>query len=160
MLGAEDVLDGAEHAGLTVAGAHDCVVLHVGTNEVGRGAMRIDVVRSVLRIILDNDDQGVLCVGAVSHGLNQQADRVVIIRLLEFRGVDSPQGRAETPRVIVAQPADHLKRRQIAVCNELLELAVPFVEAPDIWVGLIVSAEVRILESILIKEVDWLSLYG
>ena len=154
MLGAEDVLDGAEHAGLTAAGAHDCVLLHVGTDEVGRGAMRIDVVRSVLRIILDNDDQGVLCVGAV------QADRVVIIRLLEFRGVDSPQGRAETPRVIVAQPADHLKRRQIAVCNKLLELAVPFVEAPIIGVGLIVSAEVRIIESILIKEVDWLSLSG
>jgi hypothetical protein len=71
--------------------------------------MRIDVVRSVLRIILDNDDQGVLCVAAVSHGLNQQADRVVIIRLLEFRGVDAPQGRTETARVIVAQPADHLK---------------------------------------------------
>ena len=53
--------------------------------------MRIDVVRSVLRIILDDDDQGVVGVRAVSDGLNQQADRVVVIRLLEFRSVDSPQ---------------------------------------------------------------------
>src|SRR5258708_1666589 len=44
VLRAQDVLDRAEQVGLTVAGAHDCALLHVGANEVGRGAMRIDVV--------------------------------------------------------------------------------------------------------------------
>ncbi len=106
------------------------------------------MVRSVLRIVFDNDDQGVLRVGAVSRSLNQQADSVVIVCLLEFRSVDSPQGRAETARVIVAQTTDHLQRGQIAVRNELLELAVPLVEAPKIWVDLIVSAEVRIIEAV------------
>jgi hypothetical protein len=49
-------------------------------------------------IIFDDDDQGVARVRAVSHGLNQQADGVVVIRLLDFRGVDSTQRRAETTR--------------------------------------------------------------
>jgi hypothetical protein len=34
----------------------------------------------------------------------------------------------------------------------LLELTVPFIEAPKIRVGLIVSAEVRIIESVLIEK--------
>jgi hypothetical protein len=52
----------------------------------------------------------------------------------------------------VAEAADHLERRQIAVGNELLELTVPFLEAPEIRIGLIVSAEVRIIESVLIEK--------
>ncbi len=56
MLRAQDVLDGAEQIGLTVAGAHHGMLLHIGANEVGGGAMRIHVVRSVLAIIFDDDD--------------------------------------------------------------------------------------------------------
>jgi hypothetical protein len=39
----------------------------------------------------------------------------------------------------MAEPADHLERRQITVGDKLLELAVPFVEAPIIRVPLIVQ---------------------
>ena len=66
VLGTEDVLDGAEHVRLAVAGAYDRVLLHIGANEVGRRAMRIDVVGSILRVIFDDDDQDVLGVAAVS----------------------------------------------------------------------------------------------
>jgi hypothetical protein len=52
----------------------------------------------------------------------------------------------------VAEAADHLESRQIAVGNELLELTVPFVETPIVRVGLVVSAEVRIIEFILMDE--------
>jgi len=54
--------------------------------------------------------------------------------------------------VIVAEAADHLERRQIAVGNELLELTVPFIEAPNVRVGLVVSAEVRIIKFIVKDE--------
>src|SRR6202007_1489246 len=38
------------------------------------------------------------------------------------------------------------------VGNKLLEFTVPFIEAPHIRVGLIVSAEVRIVESVLVEN--------
>jgi hypothetical protein len=82
VLCAEDVLDGAEHAGLAVGCAHDCMPLHVGANEVSCGAVRINVVRSVLGVTFDDDNQRVSGVGAVSDGLNQEADSVVVIGLL------------------------------------------------------------------------------
>jgi hypothetical protein len=68
------------------------------------------VVRSVLRVIFDDDDQGVVRVRALSHGLDQQADSVVVISLLQFRSVDSSKRRPETTRVIVAEATDHLER--------------------------------------------------
>src|SRR5262249_3784454 len=131
---------------------YDCLMLHVRANEVGCSAMRIDVIRPVLTVIFDDDDQSVARVGAVSNGLNQQANSVVIIRLLQFRRVDSSQRRVEATRVIVTEATNHLEGRQIAVGDELLELTVPFVEAPNIRVGLIVSAEVRIIESVLVEK--------
>src|SRR5262249_27443597 len=48
--------------------------------------------------------------------------------------------------------ADHFERGQIAVGNELLELAVPFRETPNVWVRLIVRAEIWIIESVLIQK--------
>ena len=110
------------------------------------------MVRSVLRVVFDNDDQRVLGVGALSDSLHQKADSVVVISLLDFRSIDATQRRAKASGVIVAQTADHLERRQIAVGHELLELAVPLVEAPYIRVVLIVSAEVRIIGSVLIEK--------
>src|SRR5215472_4182470 len=114
--------------------------------------MRIDVIRPVLTVILDDDDQSVARVGAVSNGLNQQANSVVIIRLLQFRRVDAAQSLGKASRVIVTETTNHLEGRQIAVGDKLLELAIPFVEAPNVGVGLIVSPEVRIIESVLVEK--------
>src|SRR5215831_4157715 len=52
----------------------------------------------------------------------------------------------------MAEATDHLERGQIAILNELLELAVPLVEAPEIRIDLVVSAEIRIIESVLIDH--------
>src|SRR5215469_4077471 len=52
----------------------------------------------------------------------------------------------------MAEATDHFERRQVAIGNELLKLTIPFVEAPVIRVGLIVSAEVRIIEFVLVEK--------
>src|SRR5215469_9145102 len=101
MLRVENVLDRAENVGLTVPGAYDRMLLHIGTNEVGRGTMRIHVVGSILGVIFDDDDQGVFRIWAVRHSLNQQADSVIVVRLLQFRSIDSSQRLREIPGVIV-----------------------------------------------------------
>src|SRR5246127_5991261 len=88
----------------------------------------------------------------MSHGLNQQSHRVVVVSLLEFWSIHPSQNGAEATGVIVAETADHLQGWQVAVCNKLLELTVPFVESPKIGIGLIVSAEVRIIVSVLVQK--------
>src|ERR1700756_5308459 len=88
----------------------------------------------------------------MSHGLNQQSHRVVVVSLLEFWSIHSSQSGAEAAGVIVAETADHLQGWQVAVCNKLLELTVPFVESPKIGIGLIVSPEIWVIKSVLSEK--------
>ena len=46
--------------------------------------MRVDMVRAVLRIIFDHEDQRIAGIGAVRYRLDQQTDGQVVIRLLRF----------------------------------------------------------------------------
>ncbi len=89
MLGTQNVLDRAEHIGLAVTRADDSVLLHIRADNVGGGAMRVDMVRPVLGVVFNDDDQSVAGIGAVGNGLNQQAHGIVVIGLLQFRSIDA-----------------------------------------------------------------------
>src|SRR5262249_14970987 len=93
-------------------------------------------------------DHRVVGIRAVGDSLNQQAHRIIVIGLLNFRGVHTAKRGREAAGVIVAE-SDHFQRRQVAVGDELVELAFPFVVAPQIRVVLIVAAEVWIIEPYL-----------
>src|SRR3954464_12766304 len=101
------------------------------------------MVRAVLAIVFRNDDQRVGSVLAMRDCLNEQSDRIVVIRLLSLRGVHSTQRRAEGSRVIVAQ-AYQREVGQVLVGNELIKLALPFVVPPVVRIVLIVTTEVHI----------------
>ena len=53
----EDFLDRAQDVHGGIARRDDCVLLHIRAREEGDAAMRIDVVGTVLRVVLDDEDQ-------------------------------------------------------------------------------------------------------
>ncbi|KLU21033.1 hypothetical protein EOS_37810 [Caballeronia mineralivorans PML1(12)] len=80
--------------------------------------MRIDVVRAVLVVVFSDDDQGVRRIGAMGHGLDEPANRQVVVGLLGFRCVDAGQRGAEAARVIMAE-ANRRQAGQIALLTLL-----------------------------------------
>ena len=111
--------------------ADDGALLHVGADDVGRGAVRVDVVGAVLAVVLGDDDQRVGGVAALRHGLDQAADREIVVGLLRLGRVHARQRRAEVAHVVVAH-AHHRQAGQVALGRELVELALPLVVAPEI----------------------------
>src|SRR5438093_3730160 len=98
---------------------------------------------AVLAIVFRDNDQGVLGVWTCRYSLDQSANSEIIISLLRLGRVYSSQRRSETAHVVVAN-ADQRKARQVAVGDELIKLALPFVIAPHVRIVLIVAAEVQI----------------
>ena len=79
------------------------LLFHVSAGHKGYGAVGIDVVAGILRVVFNDKDERVVGVdGAVGDGLNQHSDRVVVIRLLQLRRVQpETAGVAEVSGVIV-----------------------------------------------------------
>ena len=146
VLRAEDVLDGAEQVDLAVVGLHDLsALLHVGAGEEDRPAMRVHVVRAILHVVFDRDDQRVVGERAVRHRLDHQAEREVALSLLRFRRVEAAERGAEAAHVVVAD-AHEREVGQGPLGDELIELALPLVVAPQVGVVLVVAAEVDVGE--------------
>lgn len=66
----EEVLDCAKHVDLAVVGMDDLALPHIGVDHVGGGTVLVDVVRTVLGVVGD-DDNGVARIGAAGDGLDQ-----------------------------------------------------------------------------------------
>ena len=67
----------------------------------------------------------------------------IVVALLRFRRVDATQRRAEVAHVVMADTHQR-KAGQIAVGDELIELALPFVITPQIGIVLVITAEIHI----------------
>jgi len=76
---AEDLFDGAEEACRVVLGADNSAALGVGADAVGRGAVPAHVVESVLRIVLDAEDDRFFPETAVAEGFDDTAESQVIV---------------------------------------------------------------------------------
>jgi hypothetical protein len=59
-LGAEDLLDGAHHRDLRVVGVDDLAVLGPRADDLYRRTVAVDVVGTVLAVVLDHEDRGIL----------------------------------------------------------------------------------------------------
>ena len=59
--------------------------------------MRVHVVRAILHVIFDRDDQRVVGERAVRHRLDHQAEREVALSLLRFRRVQATEGGVKLP---------------------------------------------------------------
>ena len=101
------------------------------------------MVGTVLHVVFRDDDQRVGGVAAVRHGLDHPAQRQVAVGLLRFRRVEAAERAAETAHVVVAD-ANQRQAGQIAIGDELIELALPFVVAPQVRIVLVVAAEVDV----------------
>ena len=80
MGGAENLFNSMDDTELVVIGAVDCVPFHVRPDDIASGAMAVDVIDSVLGIIFGDEDNAIVPIGAIADGLNDPADREVVIR--------------------------------------------------------------------------------
>src|SRR5688500_601193 len=83
--------------------------------------MRVDVIRPVLRIILDHEHHGALPEWTLSQRLDDPAQREVVVS--HIRAGRRLAG-APTSGVIVRQP-NYLERGQISRSHELLKIFQP-----------------------------------
>jgi hypothetical protein len=127
----EDILDGAQHMDLSIGGADHRLLPHIGADDIGRGAMGIDVIRAILAIVFDDEDQGVIRIGAVCHRLDHFADGRVIVGLQSLRCIHSAMGRAEAAHVVVGDSHDR-QAGQLAVLDVQVEFPFPLVVAPKV----------------------------
>ena len=91
----------------------------VGADDHGHGAMAIDVVEAVLRIVLDDENARVAPELAVADGLDDSPEGQVVVG---HRGGGRRRSRSRAGRVVVGQQHDH-EIRQVAVLLELFQLA-------------------------------------
>ena len=65
----------------------DCIP-HVSARHVGGGAVRIDVIAAILRVVFHDKNQSVVFVhGAVGDFLHQQSHGIVVVGLIAVRGI-------------------------------------------------------------------------
>src|SRR5262249_41243680 len=143
VLRTQHVFNGTEHVDLAVAGTYNRTLLNIRTDHIGCGAVRIDVVRTILAVIFRDEDQSIGCIRAVRDSLDQAAGSEVVVGLLRFRRIDACKRRAEGSRVVVTD-ANQRQARQDAVFDVQVELPLPLVIAPQIRIVLVVAAEVDI----------------
>ena len=103
------------------------------------------MVAGILRVVFNDKDQGVLCVNAVGDGLNQQSDRIVVIRILQLRRDQSESAGVGEASGVVVHKANQAQRRQSARGVVGVEIAQPLlvtvivrelvVEAAKVWIG-------------------------
>src|SRR5262245_61946268 len=135
VLCAEDIFDRAQRIDLAVVCADHRALLHVRSDDVRRGAMRIHMIGAILAIIFGDDDQCIRSISARRNGLYEATDCEVVIRLLRFWSVDVTERRTKTAHMVMAHTYER-KARQVSVGNELIELALPFVVAPQVRIVL------------------------
>jgi len=78
----------------------DGALLDVGADDVGGAAVGVDVIGTILGVVPDDEDEGVVLVAAMGDFVGDEADGVVIVGDLELRGVDAENRGAEAARVI------------------------------------------------------------
>src|ERR1700722_19401926 len=98
--------------------------LRVRRRNIERGALIVDVVRAVLRVVFDGEDDGVLPIRRMRDGIDDAPKRVIVLRNI---GLWYEHIRRRGARVVVWQ-ADDLELREIIVRNVSGELALPFVD--------------------------------
>ena len=76
---AEDQLDRLDHARLVVVGVIDELAPRVRADDQRHGAVAVDVVEAVLRIVLDDEDAGVLPELALADRLDDLPQRQVVV---------------------------------------------------------------------------------
>ena len=108
--------------------------------------MRVDVVRAVLRVVLEHEDQRVVRVAAVRDLLDEQADRVVVVRLLRLGRVHAVDRRVEAAHVVVREAAPSRASAALPLGDVAVELALPLLEAPEVGQVGVEAAEVGIGE--------------
>jgi hypothetical protein len=59
-------------------------LLDIGADDITGAAMRIDMVRTILRVVLEHEDERIQLIWAVCNLLDQQTDRVIVVRLLQL----------------------------------------------------------------------------
>src|SRR5205085_8678729 len=99
----QQTLNRAYEADGVVELVHESARAVVCADEERDGAMTVNVVRAVLRVVFDYEDSGVFPVRTVRDGLDDEAERVVIVGDVELRG-GAASGDAR--RVVVRQTHD------------------------------------------------------
>src|SRR5215213_943634 len=95
--------------------------------------MRINMVRSILRIIFDDEENSILPVRRIRYCFNHSSQREIIVGHVRLRRASSG---TSTGSVISGQ-VNNLERREITPAHKLLKLL-----QPDISAGLIGNREV------------------
>ena len=104
---------------------HELPLLDVRAGDEGNAAMRVDVVRPVLCVILDDEDQGRCGVRAVRYFVDDEPHRVIIVGDLQFWSVDPADRLCECPSMVVHQ-AQQSQIGQVLVVDKLIEFTRPF----------------------------------
>src|SRR5215469_783025 len=140
---AENFLDCPNHADSRVALRHELPLLDVRTANQSNAAMGVDVVGSVLRIVLDGEDECRFRVRAVRYLVDDEPDRVIVVSYLQFRRVDAEYRLREHPGVVVHQP-EQGEIGQLVVLDERIEFTRPLDIAEEIRKLVVKAPEVRI----------------
>ena len=102
MLDAEDVRNGRDYVYGRVVVGDDDALLDVRAGKERNAAMCIDMVRAILSIVFQNNDQRIVVVAlALGHFLHNQSNGVVIVCGLDFGRVYAVNSRAEVAGVVV-----------------------------------------------------------
>ena len=67
-------------------------------------SVSIDMIRTVLRVILDNENQGTVFVGTVGYLLHKQTQCVVVMGHLKTWRIDSVLSCTKTAEMVVRKP--------------------------------------------------------
>ncbi len=96
---AENRLDRRENRGGRVLPGIDLSARRVGRDDEDGGAVAIDVVRTVLGVVLENENRGVGEIAAVGHRLDQPPEREVVLGRHRLRR----EGSCAGPRRVVVR---------------------------------------------------------
>ena len=135
-LQAEQEFDGAQHRRGVIHGAVHGVALHPGRNQKRRRAVRIHVVRPVLRVVFQHANHRRRPEARFRDALHQHADGVVVVRRQGKRR--QPPGR-DAVGVIVAHPHDD-EARHVAGLLVFRQLAEESLGALHVGVGQVEAA--------------------
>jgi hypothetical protein len=105
--------------------------------------MRINVIRSVLCVVLDDKDECRILEAAVRDLFDDAAQGVIVVCNLGFGRVHPVDRFAKLAQMIVHQ-AQQRKIRQVTPRHILVEFALPFTFAIEVGKAVIEAAEVRI----------------
>src|SRR5260370_40664469 len=100
---AHQVFDGAQDVDRVVVRRNRNAALAVGRDNVSKGAMRVDVIRTVLGVVLKGKDGRIAPVRGAADNVCHATDGAVVVRDLELRASQPCNSRPEAAVVIVGQ---------------------------------------------------------